>query len=59
MSTGADSELTEAQKAAADVNDDGKIDAKDSSYILSYYAFASTAAGDVPTLKEYLTQQAN
>ena len=59
MSTGADSELTKAQKEAADVNNDGKIDAKDSSFILSYYAFASTAAGDVPTLKEYMTPKEN
>lgn len=40
-----------------DVNDDGKIDAKDASAILSYYALASTAEGDIPTLEEYLAPE--
>ena len=45
--------LTEAQRTAADVNDDGKIDAKDASAVLAYYALVSTASGDIPTLLEF------
>lgn len=47
MSTGAEGNLTEAQKKAANVNGDNKIDAKDASRILVYYSVAST--GSTPT----------
>ena len=40
--------------ASADVNGDGKIDAKDASLILAYYSLVSTSNGAVPTLKEYI-----
>ncbi len=52
VSTGKESELTEAQIAAADVNKDGSIDASDASLILAYYAYIST--GGTGTLEEYL-----
>ena len=55
VSTGSEDGLTEKQHKAADVNADGKVDAKDASSILAYYAMASTASGDVPSLKEYMT----
>lgn len=55
MSTGGDGSFTASQKQAADVNADNKIDAKDASFILSYYALASTATGDVPTMSEYMS----
>lgn len=42
LSTGGESELSDAEKSAADVNKDGKADAKDASAILSYYAYVST-----------------
>ncbi|MCR5015751.1 MAG: hypothetical protein K6A75_04165 [Ruminococcus sp.] len=35
-------------------NRDGRIDAKDASAVLAYYALASTATGDVPTLREFM-----
>ena len=44
-------------RAAADVNNDGKIDAKDASSILAYYALVSTAAGGIPTIKEFMTSK--
>ena len=56
MSTGGDSDMSDAQKAAADVNGDDKVDAKDASAILAYYALVSTASGDIPTMKEFITQ---
>ncbi len=52
VSTGKESELTEAQIAAADVNKDGTIDASDASLILAYYAYIST--GGTGTLEDYL-----
>lgn len=52
VSTGKESELTEAQIATADVNKDGSIDASDASLILAYYAYIST--GGTGTLEEYL-----
>ena len=54
LSTGSDDGFTEKQRKAANVNGDDKIDAKDASAILAYYAMASTAAGDVPTMKEFM-----
>ena len=54
MSTGGEGGFTEAQKNAANVNSDALIDAKDASYILAYYAAASTATGDIPSLAEYM-----
>ncbi len=47
MSTGAEGDLSEAQKKAANVNGDKLIDAKDASRILVYYSIAST--GGTPT----------
>lgn len=46
LSTGGESELTEEQKNAADVNKDGKTDSKDASAILTYYAYISTGGTD-------------
>ena len=57
VSTGSEDGLTEKQRAAADVNADGKVDAKDASAILAYYAFVSTSSGDIPSMKEYMTQK--
>lgn len=37
-----------------DVNEDGKIDAKDASSILAYYALVSTSSADIPTMKEFM-----
>ena len=34
------------------------VDAKDASSILAYYAFVSTASGDVPSLKDFVTNKA-
>ena len=39
------------------VNGDDKIDAKDASFILSYYAMASTATGEVPTMAEFMASK--
>ena len=47
--------MTAAQKSAADVNGDDKVDAKDASSILAYYALVSTASGDIPSMKEFMT----
>ena len=44
--------MTEELIAAADVNCDGQLDAKDASDILSYYTFLST--GGKLEFKEYL-----
>lgn len=57
VSTGSEDGLTEKQHKAADVNNDGKVDAKYASAILAYYAFVSTASGDIPSMKEYMTQK--
>ena len=57
VSTGSEDGLTEKQRKAADVNSDGKVDAKDASSILAYYALVSTASGDIPSMKEYMTQK--
>ena len=57
VSTGSEDGLTEKQHKAADVNSDGKVDAKDASSILAYYALVSTASGDIPSMKEYMTQK--
>ena len=57
VSTGSEDGLTEKQRKAADVNADGKVDAKDASAILAYYAFVSTSSGDIPSMKEYMTQK--
>jgi len=47
----------EKQRKAANVNGDDKIDAKDASAILAYYAMASTMEGDVPTMKEFMASK--
>ena len=52
---GGNGEMTAAQKSAADVNGDDKVDAKDASSILAYYALVSTASGDIPSMKEFMT----
>lgn len=52
LSTGGESELSDAEKSAADVNKDGKADAKDASAILSYYAYVSTGGTD--TIQKFL-----
>ncbi len=59
VSTGSDDGLTEEQKKVADVNSDGRIDAKDASTILAYYALVSTSTGDIPTLKEFAAPKEN
>jgi len=43
-----------SDKDFGDSNRDGIIDAKDASAVLTYYALASTATGDVPTLREFM-----
>ncbi|MBO7474095.1 MAG: hypothetical protein J6U00_08880, partial [Ruminococcus sp.] len=43
-----------AQQLAADVNNDGMINAVDASIILSYYAYTSTAGDKVLSFEEYL-----
>ncbi len=53
-STGGDSGLDEAQRAAADVKADGMIDAKDASVILAYYAYLST--GGELSLSDFLNR---
>ena len=53
-STGGDSGLDEAQRAAADVKTDGMIDAKDASVILAYYAYLST--GGELSLSDFLNK---
>ena len=46
LATGAESKLSDEEKAAADVNTDGKTDAKDASLILAFYAYVSTGGTD-------------
>jgi hypothetical protein len=57
MSTGGEDGFTEKQRKAANVNGDDKIDAKDASAILAYYALVSTSSGDIPTMKEFMAQK--
>ena len=45
---------TEAQKLAADVNNDGLINAVDASDILAYYAYASASNEEAMPIEEYL-----
>lgn len=52
LSTGGESELSDAEKSAADVNKDGKTDSKDASSILIYYAYVSTGGTD--SIESYL-----
>lgn len=52
LSTGADSSLTNAQRAAGDVNKDGKTDSKDASIMLAFYAYLSTGGED--TLSDFI-----
>ena len=44
--TGADSMMTDAQKAAADLNSDSTFDAKDAALILQYAAYTGTGGTD-------------
>ncbi len=53
MSTGTEGELSYAQQQAADVNGDGRIDAKDASAILGYYSYIST--GGTESLRDHLS----
>jgi hypothetical protein len=46
--------LTNNQKKAYDVNNDGKVDAIDASYILCYYVYISVSEGEAITLKEFM-----
>ena len=55
MSTGGEDDFTDRQKLEANVNSDSKIDAKDASMVLVYYAMASTSEGNIPTMREYMT----
>ncbi len=55
LSTGGESTLSDAEKSAADVNKDGKADAKDASAILTYYAYVST--GGDKSISEFLTNE--
>ena len=59
VSTGSEDVLTEKQRKAADVNTDGKVDAKDASSILAYYALISTSSGDILTMKEFMAPKKN
>lgn len=59
ISTNQNGKFNEAQKLAADVNYDGKINAVDASCILSYYAYTSTAKEAIVSLEEYLKNSIN
>lgn len=54
LSTGEEDGLTEKQRRVADVNGDGKVDAKDASAILAFYSFLQT--GGSGTMKEYMAK---
>lgn len=57
ISTNQDGGLNEAQKLAADVNNDGKINAVDASNILAYYAYLSTTKEKTISLAEYINNR--
>ena len=52
-STGKSSALTDAQKSAADIDKDGKIDSSDASFILRFYSYVSTG-GTVTDMSKWL-----
>ena len=54
ISTNKDGDFDENQKAAADVDHDGKINAVDASNILSYYAYVSTTKENIKTLEAFM-----
>lgn len=58
ISTNQNGDFDDAQKLAADVNNDGKINAVDASCILSYYAYTSTAKEAIVSFEEYLKKNA-
>ena len=51
--------FNEEQLIAADVNLDGIVDAVDASCILAYYAYASTASGNIVSIAEFIRSRAN
>jgi hypothetical protein len=46
--------LTVKQKEAYDVNEDGKVNSLDASYILCFYAYISAAKDEPITLKIFM-----
>ena len=54
ISTNKDGGFDDNQKAAADVNHDGSINAVDASSILAYYAYVSTAKEEVLSIEAFL-----
>lgn len=54
-STGKSSELTDAQKDAADVDKDGKIDSSDASFILQFYSYISTG-GTITDMSKWMNK---
>lgn len=54
ISTNKDGGYSDAQKTAADVDRNGRIDAVDASGILSYYAYASTEKEEVISMEEFM-----
>ena len=56
-STNKQSELDAEQKAAADADKNGAVNAIDASYILSYYAYTSTSTGDKDVFEDYMKKQ--
>ncbi len=58
ISTNKDGDFDENQKAAADVDHDGKINAVDASNILSYYAYVSTTKEEVVPMEQFMKKTA-
>lgn len=56
-STNQNGDFTEAQKKAADLDNNGDINAVDASYILSYYAYTSTTKEEIMPVEEYMKKK--
>ena len=55
ISTGETSHITYAERKAADVNSDNRVNASDASLMLAYYAYVST--GGTRTLKDLMKKE--
>ena len=55
ISTGETSRITYAERKAADVNSDNRVNASDASLMLAYYAYVST--GGTHTLEELMKKK--